>query len=54
MLMPEKQKPALRFNVDIDKEFKQTQPQQIYELIKERQEQIGRPEEDVTMEEMWE
>jgi len=34
LLLPEQQRPPLRFNIDIDKEFKQSQPQQIYELIK--------------------
>jgi hypothetical protein len=47
-------KERLRFNVDVDKEYRDLQPQQVYELIKDKQDQLDRPKEDVLLEELWE
>ena len=45
----------LRFNnINVEKDYRDIQPDKVYELIKDKQDQADRPKEELLLEEMWE
>lgn len=43
----------MRFKDNIDREYKDVQPSQVYQMIKNTQDKMDRPKEEFTFQQMW-